>query len=83
MENSELIYPNSMREAAELDYEVVGSDCLMAQAQFVSDNEMDWEGEFEMGVYFDSEEDKSDGNLGTIRVRAKAHYTFEVIEPAK
>jgi hypothetical protein len=79
MEKPELIYPSCMREAAELGYEVVGGDCLISEAKFVSANEMNWEGELELDLCLDG--DKSDGSLGTVRVKAKAHYTFEVIEP--
>ena len=40
---------------------------------------MNWEGELELDLCLDG--DESNGNLGAVRVKAKAHYTFEIIEP--
>jgi len=74
-----LFYPNCLREAQQLGYEVESGDVLIEQGDFVSENQMEWEGELELSLCRDG--DESDGTLGAIRVRAKAHYTFEIIAP--
>ena len=79
MEKTTLLYPSCLREAQQLGYEVEGGDVLIEQGEFVSENQMEWEGELELSLCRANNE--SNGTLGAVRVRAKAHYTSEIIGP--
>jgi hypothetical protein len=68
------VYPRSMKEAQELGYVYVGGDCFMDNCLFISENEMEWEGEMEFDLCGD--DDHSDGNLGGIKKKAKVRFTF-------
>lgn len=79
--NGTKLYPHTMQEAQQLGYEVSYFDCLLdnGDSHFTSGNEMVWEGD--IGFDLNRMDDESDGNLGPIKVRARARFTFEVIEP--